>query len=61
MSRAAGQRALGVVPDGATAPTLLMDAGTGIRTLPDLLGPELDELATLAAALRTGQPAETAA
>jgi phosphoribosyl 1,2-cyclic phosphodiesterase len=27
-----------VIPDGAAAPTLLMDAGTGIRTLPDLLG-----------------------
>jgi phosphoribosyl 1,2-cyclic phosphodiesterase len=29
-----------VAPDGASAPTLLMDAGTGIRSLPDLLGPE---------------------
>ena len=29
-----------VIADGATAPTLLMDAGTGIRSLPGLLGPE---------------------
>ena len=29
-----------VTPSGATAPTLLMDAGTGIRSLPSLLGPE---------------------
>ena len=29
-----------VIADGAEAPTLLMDAGTGIRSLPDLLGPE---------------------
>jgi phosphoribosyl 1,2-cyclic phosphodiesterase len=29
-----------VIPGGATAPTLLMDAGTGIRSLPGLLGPE---------------------
>jgi phosphoribosyl 1,2-cyclic phosphodiesterase len=28
-----------VVPTGAVAPTLLMDAGTGIRRLPELLGP----------------------
>jgi phosphoribosyl 1,2-cyclic phosphodiesterase len=28
-----------VVPTGVAAPTLLMDAGTGIRSLPDLLGP----------------------
>ncbi|MGG7377264.1 hypothetical protein ACQ7B2_00130, partial [Escherichia coli] len=27
-----------VIPDDAVAPTLLMDAGTGIRSLPDLLG-----------------------
>lgn len=27
-----------VVPAGAVAPTLLMDGGTGIRSLPDLLG-----------------------
>jgi len=27
-----------VVPPGAVAPTLVMDAGTGIRSLPDLLG-----------------------
>jgi phosphoribosyl 1,2-cyclic phosphodiesterase len=27
-----------VVPPGEVAPTLLMDAGTGIRSLPDLLG-----------------------
>ena len=29
-----------VTPAGATAPTLLMDAGTGIRSLPSLLGAE---------------------
>lgn len=29
-----------VVPAGAVSPTLLMDAGTGIRELPRLLGPE---------------------
>ena len=29
-----------VIADGAAAPTLLMDAGTGIRSLPGLLGPE---------------------
>ena len=29
-----------VIPAGAAAPTLLMDAGTGIRSLPGLLGPE---------------------
>ena len=29
-----------VVPDGAASPTLLMDAGTGIRRLPELLGPD---------------------
>jgi phosphoribosyl 1,2-cyclic phosphodiesterase len=29
-----------VVPAGSTTPTLLMDAGTGIRRLPELLGPE---------------------
>jgi len=29
-----------VTAAGAAAPTLLMDAGTGIRSLPDLLGPE---------------------
>ncbi len=29
-----------VIADGAEAPTLLMDAGTGIRSLPDLLGPD---------------------
>jgi ribonuclease BN (tRNA processing enzyme) len=29
-----------VIPTGGTVPTLLMDAGTGIRRLPDLLGPE---------------------
>jgi phosphoribosyl 1,2-cyclic phosphodiesterase len=28
-----------VIPTGAEAPTLIMDAGTGIRSLPDLLGP----------------------
>lgn len=29
-----------VIPTGAEAPTLLMDGGTGIRSLPDLLGAE---------------------
>ena len=29
-----------VIPTGAVAPTLLMDAGTGIRRLPELLGSE---------------------
>lgn len=29
-----------VIPTGEEVPTLLMDAGTGIRALPDLLGPE---------------------
>lgn len=29
-----------VIPIGGAVPTLLMDAGTGIRRLPDLLGPE---------------------
>lgn len=29
-----------VVPAGSPTPTMLMDAGTGIRQLPDLLGPE---------------------
>lgn len=29
-----------VIAAGAAAPSLLMDAGTGIRSLPDLLGPE---------------------
>ncbi|HEY3529746.1 MAG TPA: MBL fold metallo-hydrolase [Nocardioides sp.] len=29
-----------VIPDGAGEPTLLMDAGTGMRSLPGLLGPE---------------------
>jgi phosphoribosyl 1,2-cyclic phosphodiesterase len=29
-----------VIPTGAPAPTLVLDAGTGIRQLPELLGPE---------------------
>jgi phosphoribosyl 1,2-cyclic phosphodiesterase len=29
-----------VLPDDATAPTLLMDAGTGLRSLPSLMGPD---------------------
>jgi phosphoribosyl 1,2-cyclic phosphodiesterase len=29
-----------VIPAGSSAPTLLMDAGTGVRRLPELLGPE---------------------
>lgn len=31
---------VGVIPTGGVAPTLIMDAGTGIRSLPGLLGSE---------------------